>query len=539
MQKNVLEYLERTAERVPDKTAFADEDTALTFREFMDRAMRIGTVLAGKELIREPVLVYMKKSPHFLAAFFGVVYSGCFYVPIDEEMPLRRIELILQNTDAKYMICDSSTREAAGSFDFKGEILDYETCCDGEPDSDLLKAIRRKTLDIDPVCVFYTSGSTGIPKGVVVCHRGIIDYVEQLCGVLDFDETSVFANQTPLYWDASMKEIYATLRCGATTWLVPKDLFMFPIKVVEYLNRHEINTINWVVSALTMISAFGTFDTVMPEYLRTVTFCGEVFPVRQFNIWKNALPDVDFYNLYGPTEATGVSTYYHADRVFGEDEVIPIGKPFDNTEVLLLDFADSDPGNDGRDDSEEGMSEKKTAEKESGCQATACEVPDGKEGEICIRSSGVTLGYYGMPEKTEEVFVRNPLQTNFFERIYRTGDMAYRNSEGNLIFTSRKDYQIKHMGHRIELGEIEADVNNVECVRSCCCIYVKEKNKIVLFYVGEISKSDLTKKLKERLPRYMMPNAIRQLESMPLLLNGKMDRGALQKMYATSQGKKK
>lgn len=133
-----------------------------------------------------------------------------------------------------------------------------------------------------------------------------------------------------------MKEIYPTLKYGATTWLIPKSCFMFPVKLVEFLNDHEINTICWVVSALTMISAFGTFDTVIPKYLHTIAFGSEVFPVKQFNLWKMTIPDAEFFNLYGPTEATGMSCYYHATHVFAEKEVIPIGRPFKNTQILLL-----------------------------------------------------------------------------------------------------------------------------------------------------------------------------------------------------------
>lgn len=508
MQTNILEYLETTAQRLPEKTAFADDRMALSFREFEFRAKRVGTYFAKNSLFRSPVIVYMKKSPDFLAAFFGVVYSGCFYIPIDDEMPRRRIELILQNSEAEYMICDDETRERAENFHFDGTIVSYDNCIRTEEDEELLCRIREKTLDIDPVCVFYTSGSTGVPKGVVGCHRGIIDYVEQLSDVLGFDETNVFANQTPLYWDASMKEIYATLKCGATTYLVPKELFMFPIQLVEYLNKNRINTICWVVSALTMISAFGTFNTITPEYLKLVTFCGEVFPVKQFNIWKQALPHVEYYNLYGPTEATGVSTYYHADRLFQEGESIPIGKPFANTQIFLLD--------------EKGQ-----------------EVPDGAVGEICIRGSGVTLGYFHEREKTEEVFVQNPNNPYYFDRIYRTGDMARRDLQGNLVFASRKDYQIKHMGHRIELGEIEADVNGIDGIQTCCCIYVKEKEKIVLFYVGDMEKKILTRELKERLPRYMLPNAILQVEQMPLTLNGKMNRLKMEEIYLQQASRRK
>ncbi|MCH5265212.1 MAG: amino acid adenylation domain-containing protein [Lachnospiraceae bacterium] len=508
MRNSVLCYLEDTAKKFPDKIAFADEGTALSFREFQKRAMRVGTCLAKRGMFRKPVIVYMKKSPDLLAAFFGVVYSGCFYVPIDEEMPKRRIELILQNTQAEILICDEEMRAEAESLSFEGNVLLYTECQKTEVDEKLLAGIRSRVLDVDPVYIFYTSGSTGIPKGVVGCHRGIIDYTEQLSEVLGFDETCVFANQTPLYWDASMKEVYATLKHGATTYLVPKSLFMFPVKLVEYLNRYQVNTICWVVSALTMISAFGTFEIVQPEYLKLVAFCGEVFPVKQFNIWKKQLPDAEFYNLYGPTETTGVSTYYHANRLFGENEVIPIGRAFANTQILLLDEAGQ-------------------------------KVQDGEAGEICIRGSGVTLGYYHDMDKTRQVFVQNPENPYYIDLMYRTGDLARKDEEGNFVFVSRQDHQIKHMGHRIELGEIEADVGLVEGVNVCCCIYAKEKNKIVLFYVGDLSKAALTRELKARLPRYMLPNAIFQLEDMPLTINGKMDRMRLQEIYKDSVSRKK
>ena len=500
MKTNILEYLDATAARVPDKTAFADENTVLTFRRFQEAAKKVGTWLSLHGFIREPVMVYMRKSPESLAAFFGAVYGGCFYVPLDDEMPERRISLILHDTQAGVMICDEETADKAAGLGFRGTLVRYEECLEAGIEEETLAGLRREVLDLDPVCVFYTSGSTGVPKGVVCCHRGILDYVEHLSDTLGFHEDCVFANQTPLYWDASMKEIYATLKCGASTWLVPKELFVFPVKLVEYLNRHHINTVCWVVSALTMISAFGTFDIVKPEYLRTVAFCGEVFPVKQFNLWKRALPEVDFYNLYGPTEATGVSTCYHADRLFPEDAVIPIGKPFANVQVLLLD--------------EDGQS-----------------VTDGAVGEICIRGAGVTLGYYRNGEQSERVYTQNPLNPWYHDRIYHTGDLARQDGEGNLVFVSRRDHQIKHMGHRIELGEIEADVGLTEGVMNCCCIFVKEKNKIVLFYEGAVSKADLTRALRRRLPRYMLPNAVIQIPRIPLTANGKMDRMRLQEMY--------
>ena len=141
-----------------------------------------------------------------------------------------------------------------------------------------LSDIRRKAIDTDPIYIVFTSGSTGIPKGVVACHRSVIDYVESLTEVLRVNEDSVLANQTPLYFDACLKELFSSLKCGATTYLVPKALFMFPIKLVEFLNEYKINTVCWVVSALTMISSMKTFDKVVPKYLHTVA------------LWKRGLP---------------------------------------------------------------------------------------------------------------------------------------------------------------------------------------------------------------------------------------------------------
>lgn len=500
MQRNVLEYLEETVRVKPDKLAFADESLQLTFEQFYRGARAIGSGLARRGIHKEAVLIYMEKSPAAIQAFYGAVYAGCYYVPLDEEMPARRIELIIENTHARALICSAVMKERVDRLDFDGEVfLDAELFRE-EEDAKSLSVIRSESVDTDPMYVLFTSGSTGVPKGVVGHHRGVIDYIDQLSDALGFDGESVFGNQAPLYFDACLKDICSTMKHGATTWLIPRQLFMFPIKLVEYLNKHKINTVCWAASAFTMISAFGTFDEVRPQYLRTVAFGSEVFPVRQFNIWREALPEVRFTNMYGPTEATGMSCYYHVERRFDTGEVIPIGKPFPNTEVLLL--------------------------KEDGSLAK-----DGEEGEICIRGTCLAHGYFNNPEKTAEVFVQNPLNPCYPERIYKTGDIGKRNREGHLIFISRKDYQIKHMGHRIELGEIDANVSMVEAVRTCCTVYIKDDEKIVLFYVGDIDKGNLTKELKAKLPRYMLPNAMIPLEQLPLTANGKMNRLAMEEIY--------
>ena len=500
MQTNILEYLEGSVLRCPDKVAFADDQTQLTFGEVSRQARSVATALHNAGYYKKPVVVFMRKQPATLAAFFGAIYAGCYYVPLDDEMPRHRIELIFQTLEPGALICDETTESLAAELNYQGQVYRYDTLCNGEADDAALASIRAQQLDIDPIYIVFTSGSTGVPKGVMACHRSVIDYVEHLCDVLKFDETSVFGNQTPLYFDAYLKEVIPTLKYGATTVLIPKQLFMFPIKLVEFLNEHKINTLCWVVSALTMISSFRTFDTVKPEYLRTIAFASEVFPIKQFKRWKEALPDARFINLYGPTETTGICCYYEVDREFEDHETLPIGGPFQNTQIILLDENNKVP-------------------------------PVGEQGEICVRGTRLTLGYYRNPEKTAEAFVQNPLNDLYPELIYRTGDLGKMNDRGELEFAGRKDYQIKHMGHRIELGEIEVIVNMHPQVRSACCIFDNVKKKIVLYYTGELTLPELTDYIKSKLPRYMIPNVTRQLESLPLTPNGKIDRNLLKSLY--------
>ena len=251
-------------------------------------------------------------------------------------------------------------------------------------------------------------------------------------------------------------------------------------------------------------AGFRVLDKLVPDTLHTIAFGSEVFPVKQYEQWKKALPDTRFINLYGPTETTGMCCYFEVNREFGPDEAIPIGRPFPNREILLL-------------------------------TADGKEAPAGEPGEICIRGNALTMGYYNAPDKTAEAFVQNPLNSHYPELIYRTGDLAKYNEHGELVFVSRKDYQIKHMGHRIELAEIELSVSRMEHVELSCCVYDREREKIVLYYVGSASPKEVTAYLKECLPRYMIPNTIEALEQMPLTANGKIDRVLLKNRAGSKQ----
>lgn len=496
MRTNILQYLEEIVRRCPDKVAFSDGESALTFLELYERACRIGSALCQKGIQRKPVMVLMDKTPQAIAAFFGIIYAGGFYVALDVKTPVQRAGKIFDTVGAAYMICDDKHLKTAQTLHFDGEVMADSTLAQASVNGLVLSRIRAEQLDTDPIYVVFTSGSTGVPKGVVACHRSVIDYTEALCETLPFDMETVFGNQSPLYFDAPLKEIMPTLKCGATTYLIPQKCFLFPVKLCEFLNEYRINTICWVVSALTMISSLGALDKNPPKYLRLVCFGSEVFPRPQYNLWREAMPDVTFFNLYGPTEATGMSCYWRADRVLDPDEPIPVGHPFPNTGILLL--------------------------KDDGSEAS-----EGESGEICIRGTCVTMGYYANQEKTSEVFVQNPTNHSYLETIYRTGDIGRYNTHGELVFLNRRDSQIKHMGHRIELGEIEAVAVTLPGVTRVCCVYDETKKRIVLFYTCTRVEREPMAQLPTLLPRYMLPTLCIALEKMPLMPNGKLDRREL------------
>ena len=495
MQKNILEYLEKTAERLPHKVAFSTGKEDMTFGEVQSQALSIGSKLCSLGLCGESVVIFMDKHPKTVTAFWGVIYAGCFYACLDEKMPRARIDAILENLRPRAVIADKKNLSVAETLGVEHTLL-YDDICDYPYDKEQLLAVRRKQCDTDPIYVVFTSGSTGLPKGVVACHRSVIDYTEALTDALGFDENTVFANQTPLYFDAPLKELMPTLKMGATTYFVPRMLFSFPVRLVEYLDTHKINTVCWVVSALVQISSLGALEAHTPKYLTTVAFGSEVFPRKQYDLWKEALPKARFFNLYGPTEATGMSCYWAAERELAPDEPIPVGRPFDNTGILLI-------TPDGK------------------------EANEGEDGEICIRGTCVTMGYYNNAEKTDEAFVVNPLRSAYREIIYRTGDIGRYNACGELVFVSRKDNQIKHMGHRIELGEIESAAMKKDGVARAVCLYAKEKKEIVLFYVGQCDEKTLGTHLNAMLPRYMLPARTERLAAIPLTDNGKVNRTEL------------
>lgn len=511
MKINVLEYLEKTAQEAPDKIALIDEFGSITFGQLMERAKAMGSHIhriSGGET-RRPVIVFVDRNLASIVSFFGILYSGNYYVPIDVQTPPARLEAMEASLLPLAGIDTADSASGAGAKDTSMDGTDsgmrilYAEAISAEVDEEALQQIRNNSIDTDPAYVMFTSGSTGVPKGVVVNHKGIIDLAEWLSETFAFSNEQIIGNQTPFYFDASVKDIYMCIRNAATMHIIPKKLFAMPVRLMQYLNESKINTILWATSAIRLMANLGVFKEIRPEFLKKIFFAGENMPAKQYNIWKAAMPDAEFFNLYGPTEITVDCAWYKVEREFADDESIPIGSACRNMEILLLD----EKGNP---------------------------VEPGDTGEIYVRGTGVALGYYNNAEQTAASFVQNPLQSNYPETVYRTGDLARYNEYGELIFASRKDTQVKHMGNRIELEEIETAVNALPGIGAAVCLYDRSKETIVLIYQGEgINKVDIVKGIRNRIPRYMTPGIFYEVEAMPETANGKINRRKLEEDYLT------
>lgn len=495
--KNVLEWLERTCELCGEKIGYSDTEGELSFNDLCHTAMQIGTELA-KIKERAPIAVLSGRNVNTISIFMGVVYSGHAYAPIDATLPRQRVDTIIDILNPSAIVADDNYFEIAKELsndtipvyivsEFKKSKIDHQ----------ILSVVRRNMVKTDPLYVIFTSGSTGKPKGVITSHESLMCYIDSYTEVMNIDSNDVLGNQSPLDYIAAIRDIYIPMSKGSSMVVIPKEFFMQPEKLFKYMNEKKVSAIGWSVSAFTILSAMNVFEGDTLKYLRKICFSGSVMPILCLKEWQQNLPQAVFVNQYGPTEATASCTYYKVEHLVDDNEILPIGVPYNNYNVFLL-----------NEDMTSTM--------------------DGDIGEICVSGPILALGYYNDIERTLSSFI-TVFTNGYPERIYKTGDYGKKRKDGNLEFHGRKDRQIKHMGHRVELDEIEYAANKVVGLDECVVLYEYKEEIIHLFYSGSPDKRNVVLELRKNIPGFMVPRKVHKIDKMPRLANGKIDMISLRK----------
>ena len=503
MINNITCWLDAIAKKYPDKIAYSDENCDISFSDIRNDSITLANkIISMVNSNKQPVMIYMDKSVDIIICFFAVAYSGDFYTPIDIKMPDQRAMAIMDTLNPSLVITKTAYCSKPVIKSANVPVIFLDELSFSLTDETAVLERQSHTIDTDLLYVLFTSGSTGVPKGVSVTHRAVMDYIECIEDVFGFGSDDSLGNQAPFYFDNSVLDIYVPLKTGSRTYIIPEALFLLPTKtkLLTYLKDKKINTIFWVPSALIAIVKTHALDGCdLDGILDIVLFAGEVMPNSCLNIWRKYLPNALYANLYGPTEIAVDCTYYIVDREFGDDDPLPIGKAFKNTDILVLNQDDN-------------------------------LVVDDEIGELCVRGTSLAMGYYNNPDKTQNAFVQNPLNTTYPELIYRTGDLVKYNEFGEIEYIGRKDNQIKYMGYRIELGEIESATMSMSTVTNCACLYDEARKQLVLFVEGSFETNMLKNHLKTRLPQYMLPKRLIALEELPLNMNGKINRIKLKEM---------
>ena len=500
MTENILNWLDATAEAFPEKTAFDDTENTLSFSALRHEARCVASGLLPYTRPRQIVAVLAGRSALTPALYLSAVYAGCCYAPLDPDSPADRLRTVLEKTCPTALLADQENWETAHALGYPGPILSAEALRQTAIEEARLAEIRDGSSADDPLYIIFTSGSSGIPKGVITSQQSLIHYIDAYSDVVGIDQNDILGCQSPLSYIAAIRDIYLPVKFGATTVIIPKKYFSMPKKLFALLNEKRVSAIGWSVSAYTIPVNLGVFKSMAPEYLRKLSFSGSVMPCSCLRVWQEALPNARFVHQYGPTEATASCSYYVVPGPVSDQDSLPIGKPYKNYRMFLLneDNSATEPG---------------------------------KLGEICVGGPCVTLGYYRDPVRTAASFVQNPLNPDYRDIIYKTGDLGRVRDDGLFEFHGRKDRQIKHFGHRVELDELEECAKGIEGIHECAALYYAEKEQITLFYSGDVSDKTIATYMRAKLPGFMVPRKFIHLDDLPHLSNGKTDMQTLIKTY--------
>ena len=507
--------LSKSTNQYPDKPAVWAQDGAITYRELEERSNQLAHLLRERGLKNgERVGIYMPKSLESVISMFATLKAGGIYVPLDPQAPAQRIAYIIGDCGIKALVSNAAKvkgLEALGKSCVEFNILTRNgNEADGPSTSTPWRALSEFPASHPPACpristdlayILYTSGSTGKPKGVMLSHLHALTFIEWCGETFQIRPDDRLSNHAPLHFDLSVFDIYGAIQAGATVYLLPDQVALFPATLAGFLESEKITVWYSVPSALVQLVLHAASRLQNLKDLRLMLFAGEVFPMKYLRQLADLLPNTELYNLYGPTE-TNVCTYYRVDRAqLHNMEKLPIGWACANTEVFAVNEHD------------------KVVTK------------PGDTGELFVRGTAVTPGYWGDLEKTNRAVVHNRFQPQFGENMYRTGDVVILREDGGYDFVGRRDNMVKSHGYRIELGEIETALLSHPAVKEAVALAIADEEvgarikAVVAPHDGtSLTPFDLQKHCATKVPKYMIPELIEMRSSLPKTSTGKVDR---------------
>ena len=526
MNRLLQSWVTQQAETRPDATAVVYGNERLSYGQLEQSSNQLAHLLQqGGCKKGDRVCIVMPKSPAAIVSMIGILKAGCMHVPVDAASPAARIRQIFDSCENPWvlgagtaaplldeLLADEGLRAriSVGWLDAQCPATKHFQSAFSSADVEIAPAgaLPQQCAAEDGSHILFTSGSTGVPKGVVITHSNVIAFVAWALKHFGIDHTDRFSGHTPFHFDLSTFDIFGTIVAGAQIHLVPPEAALLPPKLVEFIRTSELTQWFSVPSVLNYLAKFDALKGQELPSLRRVLWCGEVLPTPALIYWMEHLPHIPFTNLYGPTEATIASSYYDVKTCPTDPKAaIPIGTACDGEELLVL------------DDKLQPL-------------------PVREIGDLYIGGAGLSPGYWHDPAKTAGVFLPDP-RGGQSGRIYRTGDLAWLGEDGLVYFVGRADTQIKVRGYRIELGEVETALNSVGTLQECAVVAVQNENfggwMICCAYVErdgtEVSANDLREHLKKLIPNYMFPVRWAAYEALPKNANGKIDRPRLRDRF--------
>ncbi|TMQ00720.1 MAG: amino acid adenylation domain-containing protein, partial [Verrucomicrobia bacterium] len=494
---------ERQAERTPERIAFVDGATVITYRELNERANRLAHYLVSRGIRRGDVLgVSIERSVELMIGLLGILKAGAAYVPLDSSEPQQRlaamvadsgVETVLTAYDSGWRVPGSRVRVLA--LDAEKQALEKQSTAN--PDVPM--------SSVDLAYLIYTSGSTGTPKGVEGTHQASINRFAWMWNAWPFSAEDVCCQKTALSFVDSVWEIFGPLLRGVPNVIVPGHVVLNPVELVQLLAQHKVTRIVVVPSLVRMLlDRIHNLAAELPE-LRMWTVSGETLTPDLAKRFRISFPHAKLLNIYGSSEVAADVTWHEvgeADPAWS----VPIGKPISNTQIYILD-------------------------------RYLNPVPIGVRGEIHVGGVCLARGYWKHPENTVERFIANPFDGGDSPRFYKTGDLARYWPGGVIEYLGRADSQVKIRGMRVELGEIESTLRSHPDVRDAAVIVHGDGQKLIAYLTASNGRvavaAELRRFVRSRLPEHMVPSNYGVLQTLPVLPSGKIDRRALASMEVT------